>query len=142
MTRRTVTLTVAFVLAATTSAAWSQEALTEREVRAQLTEQGYTQINDVEFSDGIWKADARSADGNRTELSIDPKTGQVHPGRQTARLSEPDVRARLTSAGYTGIHDVEFDHGIWTAEADDSAGKSVKISIDPTTGKVMGREKD
>ena len=44
------------------------EPLTQAQVRARLTEQGYTNINDVKFEDGVWKADARSAEGERVDL--------------------------------------------------------------------------
>ena len=66
--------------------AMAQDALTAAEVRAKLESQGYTNVNDVEFEDGIWTADARSADGNRVDLSIDPKTGEVYPDEQVATL--------------------------------------------------------
>ena len=121
-------------------AALAQQALTEHEVRAKLTEQGYTRVNDVKFKDGVWKADARSANGNRMEVRIDPKTGQVYPNTQVAQLNEKDVRAQLAAAGYTHVHDVDYEDGIWNAEADDPQGKDVELKIDPVTGKVIGEE--
>lgn len=123
-------------------AVWAQDSLTEPQVRAKLTEQGYTKINDVKFRDGVWKADARSANGNRIDVRIDPKTGVVYPDEQVANMSENDVRAALSAAGYTNIHDVDYEDGIWNAEGDDPAGKDVELKIDPNTGKVIGKEKD
>ncbi|GAB2623040.1 PepSY domain-containing protein [Novilysobacter erysipheiresistens] len=123
-------------------AALAQDALTEQDVRANLTEQGYTKINDVEFEDGVWKADARSADGNRMEVRIDPTTGEVYPNTQVAQMSEADVRAQLAAAGYVNVHDIDYEDGIWNAEADDPEGKDVELKIDPATGKVIGTEKD
>ena len=120
----------------------AQEALTEHEVREALAEQGYTKVNDVKFSDGVWLADARSADGNRMEVRIDPKTGKVYPNTGVAQLNEKDVRAQLAAAGYTNVHDVDYEDGIWNAEADDPEGKDVELKIDPNTGKVIGKEKD
>ena len=120
----------------------AQDALTEQEVRASLTEQGYTKVNDVEFEDGVWKADARSADGNRMEVRIDPATGEIYPDTQVAQMSEADVRAQLAAAGYVNVHDVDYEDGIWNAEADDPEGKDVELKIDPATGKVIGTEKD
>ena len=64
----------AAMLAAIGTAA-AQDGLTAVQVRAQLEAQGYTAVNDVEFDDGMWEADARSADGNRVEVRLDPKTG-------------------------------------------------------------------
>ncbi len=120
----------------------AQDALTRQQVRAKLEAQGYTKINDVKFRDGVWKADARSANGNRVDIRIDPATGNVYPDEQVANLSEADVRARLATAGYTNVHDVDYEDGIWNAEADDPAGKDVELKIDPDSGKVIGKEKD
>ena len=118
------------------------EPLTQAQVRARLTEQGYTNIHDVKFEDGVWKADARSAEGERVDLRLDAKTGQVYPDQQVANLGEADVRARLSAAGYTNVHDVDYEDGIWNAEADDPSGKDVELKIDPATGKIIGKEKD
>ncbi|WP_342316194.1 PepSY domain-containing protein [Lysobacter sp. FW306-1B-D06B] len=143
--KKTIVLTALLSLA--TGAAFAQSAapkepLTEQQVRARLTEQGYTKINDVKFEDGVWKADAHSAQGASVDVRLDAKTGQVYPGKQVANLSEADVRARLSAAGYTNVHDVDYDNGIWNAEADDPAGKDVELKLDPATGKVIGKEKD
>ena len=134
-------LTLALAACAS-GAALAQDALTEQDVRASLTAQGYTKVNDVEFEDGVWKADARSADGNRMEVRIDPATGKVYPNTQVAQMSEADVRAQLAAAGYGDVHDVDYEDGIWNAEADDPEGKDVELKIDPTNGKVIGTEKD
>lgn len=122
--------------------AMAQDALTAAEVRAKLEAQGYTNVNDVEFEDGVWSADARSADGNRVDLSIDPKTGDVYPDEQVATLGKADVEAKLAAAGYANVHDVEFDDGVWKAEAEDAQGKDVELRLDPNTGKVIGKARD
>ncbi|HEY9541395.1 MAG TPA: PepSY domain-containing protein [Luteimonas sp.] len=133
-------LGIALVLAA--GYALAQDGMTEAQVRAKLETQGYTKVNDVKFEDGVWKADARSGDGNRVDVRIDPETGVVRPDELVANLSEADVRAKLSVAGYTNVHDVDYEDGIWNAEADDPAGKDVELKIDPDTGAVMGKEKD
>lgn len=133
---------LALALALAVAAATAQDAMTEAQVRATLEAQGYTHINDIEVEDGMWKADARSADGNRVDLRLNPRSGQVYPEAQVSNLTEADVRAQLAVAGYTNVHDVDFDDGIWTAEADDSTGQDVEVRIDPRTGEVIGKEKD
>ena len=138
--KRLFALTLA--LACASGAAMAQDALTEQQVRTKLAEQGYTKINDVKFGDGVWKADARSADGNRMEVRLDPQTGKVFPNTKVASMSEKDVLAALSAQGYTNVHDVDFEDGIWNAEADDPAGRDVELKIDPDTGKVIGKEKD
>ena len=133
---------LAAALALSAPIASAQDALTQPQLRERLEAQGYTSINDIKFEDGVWKADARSANGNRVDLRVDSKTGQVYPDEQVATLGDADVRARLAAAGYTNIHDVDYEDGIWNAEADDPAGKDVELKIDPDTGKVIGKEKD
>ena len=76
---------------AVSGAAAAQETLTEAQVRARLTDQGYTKINDIIFADGVWKADARSAEGNRVDVRLDPQTGRVYPDEQVANLSEAEL---------------------------------------------------
>ena len=139
---RAVVIPVALLALSAGGVAFAQDALTAAQVKAKLEAQGYTKVNDMEFEDGVWKADARSADGNRVEVRIDPATGAVFPADQVATLSEADVRAQLAAAGYTNVHDVDYEDGIWNAEADDPAGKDVELKIDPDTGKVIGKEKD
>ena len=135
-------LVLGVVLASLGGVALAQAGLTQAQVRAKLESQGYTKVNDLKFEDGVWKADARSADGNRVDVRIDAVTGEVFPDEQVANLSEADVRAKLAAAGYTNVHDVDYEDGIWNAEADDPEGKDVELKIDPKTGKVIGKEKD
>ena len=123
-------------------AAMAQQALTEHQVRTRLDEKGYTKVNDLKFKDGVWKADARSAEGKHVDVRMDPKTGEIYPDEQVANLGERDVRAQLSAAGYLNVHDIDYESGVWTAEGDDPSGRDVELKIDPATGKVIGKEKD
>ena len=122
-------------------AAAQQQAMTEPQVQAKLTEQGYTKVHDLKFKDGMWEAEARSANGKSVDLRIDPKSGQVYPdNNQVSRMSEKDVRASLAAQGYTHVHDVDFDDGMWKAKAENPSGNDVKLKLDPQSGKVVGVE--
>lgn len=118
----------------------AQDALTERQVRVQLEQQGYTKVHDLKFRDGMWRAYARSGDGTKVTVRIDPKTGQAFPDEQVSRLSERDVRAALSTEGYTHVHDVDYRDGMWRAKAENSAGKDVRLQIDAETGRVVGTD--
>ena len=122
--------------------AQSQDTMTEPQVRALLTENGYTNIDDIEFDDGLWKADATSADGKRIDVRINPANASIMTNALVSRFSEADIRARLTDAGYTDIHDVEFDDGVWKAEADNNVGNDVEIHLDAATGEIIHVEND
>lgn len=141
---KTIALSLALALG-TSGAALAQSdthaALTEAQVRTQLQQQGYSHIDDLKFKHGMWRADARSGNGEHVDLRIDARTGKAYPDDQKlARLGKDDVRAALASAGYTHVHDVEFDDGLWQAKAENGAGKDVKLQIDPDTGKVIGTD--
>lgn len=125
-----------------TGTAMAQDALTKPQVRAKLEAQGYTKINDIQFDDGTWTADARSADGNRVELRVDAQTGEVFPDELVGNLSKDDVKAQLAAAGWSNVHDIDWDDGVWKAEADDENGRDFEVRLDPKTGKIIGTEKD
>lgn len=116
--------------------------LTEPQVRALLTENGYTRIDDLDFEDGAWETDATSADGNRVDVRVDPSSSKIFAEAQVSKLSEEDVKAKLATEGYSKVHDVDFDDGMWKAEAERADGNNVEIRLDPKDGKVMRVEND
>ncbi|UGB37092.1 PepSY domain-containing protein [Frateuria soli] len=118
-------------------AAMAQQAMTEAQVRETLIHQGYNDIDDLEFDGGMWRAEAESADGNDVSLRIDPGSGKVYPDEKVSRLSADDVRASLATQGYTNVHDVDFDDGVWHAKADDTNDHRVELVIDPASGRVV-----
>lgn len=138
MTNKLASLTLTLALVGVSAAAAAQQAMTEPQVQSQLTAQGYTKVHDLKFKNGMWYAEAKSANGDRVDLRIDARTGQVYPGEQVSQLSKQDVRASLETQGYTNVHDVEFEDGMWKAKADNPAGNRVKLKIDATSGKVIG----
>ena len=115
--------------------------LVEADIRKLLTDAGYTEINDVKFAEGVWTADAKSADGNHVELKID-SDGKIIPDQPVANITKDQIIVKMQDAGYTKVHDVEFEGGVWKAEATDSKGKDVEVKLDPTDGHILGSEED
>lgn len=128
--------------AATAQAQQRGDAATEPQVRALLTEKGYTRIDDLRFSRGLWRADATSADGNRVDLTLSPNGDVVHADTQVASLSKDDVKAKLVAAGYSEVHDIDFRDGVWKAEAERKNGKNVRIRLDADSGKILSVENE
>ena len=120
----------------------AQGTMTKAQVQVAIEAEGYTRVRDVEFDDGIWKADADSADGRDVDLEFDAATGTVYPDTAVSSLSEADIRARLDAAGYTRVRDVEFDDGVWKAEADNAAGQEMELRLDPADGRVIAEKRD
>lgn len=118
------------------------DALTEPQVRALLTEKGYTRIDDLDFEDGAWETDATSADGNRVDVRVDPASKRIYAETLVSTLSEDDVKAKLSAAGYSKVHDVDFDDGVWKAEAERADGNDVEIHLDPKDGRILHVEND
>lgn len=111
---------------------------------------GYRNIRDIEFDDGFWEAEARKLNGEKVDLVLHPVTLEVlsEVGEYTAsnntaggtRLTASEVRAALEAAGYRAIRDLDFDDGVWEADATNPANRRVELKIDPVSGQVL-REK-
>jgi hypothetical protein len=134
------------LVAASTALAQSQQpaadTLTEPQVRALLTEKGYTNIDDLDFEDGMWETDATSADGKRVDVRVNPANSDIKADALVSNLTEDDVKAKLTAAGYSEVHDVDFDDGMWKAEAERADGDDREIHLDASTGKILYEEDD
>jgi uncharacterized membrane protein YkoI len=115
--------------------------LTETDVRALLAAAGYTEVNDVKFEEGVWTADGKSADGNHVEVKVDA-SGKVIPDAKVATITKDQIVIKMQDAGYTKVHDVEFEGGVWKAEAVDSNGKDVEVKLDPNDGHILGSKQD
>jgi hypothetical protein len=115
--------------------------LTEADVRAALVDQGYSEINDVEFKEGVWTADAKSADGNHVELKVSNE-GKVLPDKGVATIDKDRIIVIAQEAGYKNVHDVEFEGGVWKVEAENQAGTDVELKMDPNDGHILGSEAD
>ena len=142
LSRSTLLGTCLFASLAVAGVAAAQDAITEAQVKSTLEANGYTKINDIKFKDGAWKADARSADGNRVDVRVDAATGKIYPDTLVANLNKADVEAKLTVAGYVNVHDLNFRNGVWEAEAENDSGQDFELRIDAATGEIIGKRKD
>ena len=76
------------------------------------------------------------------DVRINPASGDVMAEKLVSDLSENDVKAKLTAAGYSKIHDVDFDDGVWKAEAERADGNDVEIHLAANTGEIIHVEND
>ncbi|RMX01433.1 PepSY domain-containing protein [Allofranklinella schreckenbergeri] len=169
MTMKPLTLWVLSASLVALPAAYAS-GLSAEQVRGALEKAGYTHVHDLDYDDdGYWEADAVNAAGQAVDLRVDPRTGTVlreqpdddamrssrrdaaqptplaqQPARAAApSLTAEQVRARLEKAGYTGIHDVDYDDdGYWEADAVNRAGQRVDLRIDPHSGAVLRERRD
>ena len=116
-------------------------ALTEADVRALMANQGYSEINDVEFKEGVWTADGKSADGTHVEIKVD-NTGKIIPDTNVATITQDQIIIKAQEAGYKNVHDVDFEGGVWKVEAETADGVDVELKMDPNDGHIMGSEAD
>jgi len=63
-------------------------------------------------------------------------------GAAASGLSPAEIVRTVESAGYTNIHDMEFDDGRWEIEATSPAGVNVDLQVDPANGKILHEETD
>lgn len=75
-----------------------------------------------------------AAFGAHTLLAQTQATGQ--------ELSAKQIIEKLESAGYTQIHDIEKDDGMWEVDAVNSAGQRVELDVDPVSGNVVRERPD
>jgi hypothetical protein len=115
--------------------------MTETDVRAALAGQGYTEVNDVKFKEGVWTADGKSADGNHVEVKVDA-SGKIIPDAHVAAIGKDEIVIKMQEAGYTKVHDVDFEGGVWKAEGVDSNGHDVEVKLDPDDGHILGSQND
>lgn len=142
LTRIVLAAALAGALAAGAAVAQERGGLSARDVHDALAAQGYTDIEDVEFDDGMWEAEARRSDGRRIDLRLDARTGAVYPEDGTTTLSMADIEASLAAAGYSRVHDIRFDDGLWEADAFDANGVEWELYLDPRSADIVGRERD
>lgn len=121
-------------------------AISAQRVEELVRAAGYSRIDDLELDDGFWELEAIDPWGREVELVVHPLTGAIlnapDPHGATP-LTAAEIRAALAAAGYTRIHDLEYDSdGYWEADAVNRRGQKVELRVDPYTGAVLREELD
>lgn len=113
------------------------QALSESTIKSDIAEAGYKEVKGLKFEDGVWQAKARGGNDKWTRIRIGPTTGKVYEADAPSKLNKNEVKAKLTAEGYQNIDDVEFDDGLWKADAKNPQGKKLKLLVDPDDGSVV-----
>jgi uncharacterized membrane protein YkoI len=57
-------------------------------------------------------------------------------------LAISEVIQKLEALGYTSIHDVEKDDGVWEVDATSPKGERVELELDPKDGRILRERPD
>lgn len=117
-------------------------ALTESQIKSDIANAGYKEVKGLKFDDGVWKAKARGGNDNWVRIKVGPTTGKVYQADAPSRLNKDEIKAKLTAQGYQNVDDVEFDDGLWSADARSPEGKKVDLLVDPNDGSVVSVKQD
>lgn len=126
----------------TTTVQSTSNALTEDQIKSDIANAGYKEVKGLQFKNGVWMAKARGGNDNWVRIRVGPTTGKVYQADAPSRLNEDEIKAKLTAAGYQNVHDVEFDDGLWSADAKSPQGEDVDLLVDPDDGSVVASEHD
>ena len=121
-------------------------AISAQEVRDRVLAAGYERITDIEFDDGFWEVEAIDRYGREMDLVVHPVSGEIlnAPDDQGGTpLTADQIHAALVQAGYTRIHDLDYDNdGYWEADAVNSRGERVELRVDQFSGAVLRENSD
>lgn len=130
----------------TTVSSWTAEppagALTEEGIKTAIADAGFKEVKDLEFKDGVWRSKARGGNKQWVELAVGPVSGKVYVNKAPSKLNKDEISAKLAAAGYQNVHDVEYEEGLWNAEAKTAHGQDVELLIDPDDGSVVAKSRD
>lgn len=121
-------------------------AISAQQVRGRVLAAGYVRITDIEFDDGFWEVDAVDSFGREMDLVVHPLSGAILnlPDDQGGTpLTAEQIRTSLSQAGYTRIHDLDYDdEGHWEVDAVNARSERVELRVDPYTGAVLREQLD
>lgn len=130
----------------TTVSSWSSEppvgALSEDAIKTAVADAGYKEVKGLEFKDGVWNTKARGGNKQWVKLAVGPVNGKVYVDDAPSKLNKDEINAKLVAAGYQKVHDVEYEHGLWSADAETSHGHDVDLLVDPDDGSVVAKSRD
>jgi len=115
---------------------------TEADVETAIANAGYKEVKGLKFKDGVWRCEARGGNKKWMKLAVGPVNGKVYPADAPSKLNKDEISAKLATAGYQNIKDVEFDHGLWAADAKNAHGHDVDLLVDPDDGSVVAKSRD
>lgn len=130
----------------TTVTSWTAQrpsgALSEEAIKTAIANAGFKEVKGLEFKDGVWRSKARGGNKKWVKLAVGPMNGKVYPADAPSKLNEDEVSAKLVGVGYQNVKDVEFDKGLWSADAKNAQGKDVDLLADPDDGSVVAKSRD
>lgn len=115
---------------------------TKARIEQQLQSGGYTKVHDLKFDDGLWQAKATSADGKSVDVKVDPNSGEILADKVVSQVGKDDIRASLSTSGYTDVHGIDFEDGVWKAKAKNANGDKVKLRLSPKDAGIIAVETD
>jgi len=130
----------------TTVSTWTSQppagALNEEAIKTAIADAGYKEVKGLKFKDGVWRGKARGGNKQWVELAVGPVSGKVYVNDAPSRLNKDEVAAKLAAAGYQNVHDVEYEHGLWSADARTRSGSDIDLLVDPDDGSVVAKSRD
>lgn len=130
----------------TTVSSWTTQppagALTEERIKTAIANAGFKEVKGLKFKDGVWRSKARGGNKQWVELAVGPVNGKVYVDDAPSKLNKDEVSAKLAAAGYQNVHDVEYEHGLWSADAKTAHGHDVDLLVDPDDGSVVAKSRD
>lgn len=117
-------------------------ALSEKAIKTAIANAGYKEVKGLEFKNGVWRSKARGGNEKWVKLAVGPVNGTVYPADAPSNLNKDEITAKLAAAGYQNVNDVEFDHGLWSADAKNANGADVDLLVDPNNGSVIAKSHD
>ncbi|MEO9080213.1 MAG: PepSY domain-containing protein [Rhodanobacter sp.] len=130
----------------TTVSSWTKQpphgALSEAAIKTAIANAGFKEVKGLEFEDGVWKSKARGGNKQWVKLAVGPVNGKVYVDEAPSKLNKDEISAKLAAAGYQKVHDVEYKHGLWSADATTAEGHDVDLLVDPDDGSVIAKSSD